>query len=540
MNPAARVEPTAGPRFNEDLGRWENLVQDVETGEWFEAFTTLEEEIMAGGATQKHIKLLRNELTDPRQAAVILILSLGAERAKQVQHEFVCMKRGPTLDDHVAGMADQPKLLEYQRDHFVVKDFGGKVRVCWYSSAGEFRTRSLGSFKEAESNQTVTIDIETANGTAKKRVKAADLWLSSPTRREFNEARFMPGERPAPGLGVFNLWEGWPHHMAANPTDRIIEHIQWNLCGGDDTVFQWVMGWLADAVQNVHRTPTTALVLAGPQGSGKNVFCRLLFQLFAPHTVMITNPQQLVGNFNSHLMDKLFVFANEAFFAGNKQHANALKSLVTDDEMMVEPKGVDAFKVKKHFRLIMASNEDRVVDLDIDDRRYCVLTADAEDHNNDREYFGRLVDAWENGGEREGFLHLLHHWPLSQWDEGAIPETSARQQQREMSLPPGAKIVLDILSEGGSPQITHYCENTNRVAIRPGEEWSRTVGKYLRDAGAERYQISGTGRVWVFPPLNEARAAFAKALNLKPDWGSRTDNQWWCWPDGACPKVFEI
>lgn len=538
MNPAARVTPSQGPRWNEDLQRWDNLVWDDELQSWQRQRSDIEEELAAGGLRDRHIDALFNPLTDPRLGAVLLIQALGSERAKQVQHQFPCMRQDLTLENYVGDMADQPKLLEYQRDYFVVKDFGGKVRVCWFNSAGEFRTRSVGSFKEAESNQKIVIG-EDKNGNP-LRAKAADVWLASPRRREFNEARFMPGERPAPGLGIFNLWEGWPHHMAANRADRMLEHVRYNLCGGDEAVYSWVMGWLADAVQNVHRTPTTALVLAGPQGSGKNVFCRLLFQLFAPHTVMITNPQQLVGNFNSHLMDKLFVFANEAFFAGNKQHANALKSLVTDDEMMVEPKGVDAFKVKKHFRLIMASNEDRVVDLDVDDRRYCVLTADAEENNNNREYFGGLVDAWENRGEREGFLFMLHLWDLREWDEGAIPETAARQQQRELSLPPGARTVFDILRDGRSGQITHYCEHTNRVAVATHEEWSRTTGKYLREAGAVPHQISGTGRVWVFPPLHEARAAFAKALNLRPDWVARTDNQWWDWPDGACPKDFPI
>lgn len=160
------------------------------------------------------------------------------------------------------------------------------------------------------------------------------------------------------------------------------EHLLLAVCGGDERVFDWVVGWLAHAVQKVHETPTTAIVLSGPQGSGKNVLVKLLFELFAPHTLMCTQSAQLVGNFNSYLMDKLFVFANEAFFAGNKKEANVLKSLVTDETMIVEPKGVDAFQVKKHFRLIIASNEERVVDLELDDRRYCVLRADAGDANN--------------------------------------------------------------------------------------------------------------------------------------------------------------
>jgi len=454
---------------------------------------------------------------NPTGAATALLAHLGTDqwkRAEAVLAEYRDLDPNQSLR-RVLPMIGQPKLVEYQSKYFVVKDFGGKVRVCWFSHDGEFRTRSTQSFKEAEENVSLDITVETADCSKTKRVPAAKHWLQHPSRAEFDEAKFAPG-RLLPS-NIFNLWHGWPVGWSNGRPRRMLDHMLNVMCDGDPDVLDWVLGWLAHAVQRPEETITTALVLAGPQGSGKNVFVKLLFELFAPHTLMCTQSSQLVGNFNAHLMDKMFVFANEAFFAGNKKEANVLKSLVTDETMMVEPKGVDAFQVRKHFRLILASNEARVVDLEIDDRRYCVLNVDAEEWNNSRRYFGEFIEAWRERGEREMFMKLLKDFPLDDWREDAIPETLARQEQRELSLPPAAREVHDLLAEGQLSAVA-IDPSKSAVAIRPKEGWTKTHGHFLREAGAERGMVSPHGRVWWLPVLSEARKAFAASLGVRPDW----------------------
>lgn len=507
VNPVSLVLPMAGPNWNEDIGAWE-----------YEAPSPIEIQLKEAGFSDAELGVLMDEATDPRLAAVMLVQVLGAERAKTLQRSVPATMGDLIFENVVSEIIDHPKLMDYQRRFFVVKDFGSNVRVCWFDSKGEFRTRSTRSFAEAEVNQQIDLTVDTGKGTKIVRAQAAQVWLKSRNRREFDEARFMPGQKPRPGAPtIYNLWRGWPMAMSNGRPRVMLDHIKQFMCGDDQETFDWVIGWLAHAVQRIHETPTTALVLAGPQGSGKNVFVKLLFELFSPHTLMCTQPQQLVGNFNSHLMDKLFVFANEAFFAGNKKDANTLKSLVTDETMIVEPKGVDAFQVKKYFRLIMASNEARVVDLELDDRRYCVLRADAHIFNNDREYFGDLIAAWRERGEREMFLKFLMDQDLSQWDEGAIPETEARQQQRELSLKAPAKVVHELLADGEVEAVARD-PDTGAVAIRPREGWTKSEGHYLRLAGAESGQIAGVGRVWWLPELYDARRRFASKLEIREDW----------------------
>lgn len=118
---------------------------------------------------------------------------------------------------------------------------------------------------------------------------------------------------------------------------------------------------MADAIQNPGRRPGVALVIRGKQGVGKGIFVNEFKRLFGPHGIQVTQASHLVGNFNAHLRDKLLVFADEAFWAGDKRSEGRLKALVTEETNPIEMKGVDTYDAANFVRLIMASNNNWVV-----------------------------------------------------------------------------------------------------------------------------------------------------------------------------------
>lgn len=75
----------------------------------------------------------------------------------------------------------------------------------------------------------------------------------------------------------------------------------------------------------------------------------------------IQHPRHLTGNFNAHLRDCLAMFVDEAFFIGDKAGNSVLKSLITEDQMTLEKKGLDVFSVRNRLKIIMATNEDHAV-----------------------------------------------------------------------------------------------------------------------------------------------------------------------------------
>lgn len=419
----------------------------------------------------------------------------------------------------------EPELMALQLRYWVLKHGPkGKPVVCDLSFDGRLQTKSFQSFREAECDRLVTV----AAGNVVKQVAATDIWLKDKGKHQYEVARFMPG-RVAP-KGVYNLWQGWPYGYQNGVPRMIREHIYRYLCGGEADVYNWVLGWLADMVQNIDKKGATALVMTGPQGSGKNVFFDLMSQLIGEaYCLHLTQSSHLVGNFSAQLEDKLLVFANEAFFAKNKKEANALKSLVTDKKTTRERKGVDAEAGDNWFRLIIASNEEHVVDLELSDRRYCVLRADAQEHNNDPEYFAELIEAWENRGEREMFLKLLLDTPLDGWDPSNIPETDARMEQRRLSLPDAARDVEAWLAEGEATVLDQRADEM--VLVRAVEGWTKSQGKYMRDAVcAERgpkTRVEGDRcATWWVPELREARKNFAVKMQVRPSWLDCSDACW--------------
>jgi hypothetical protein len=68
----------------------------------------------------------------------------------------------------------------------------------------------------------------------------------------------------------------------------------------------------------------------------------------------------------------------EAFWAGDKAAAGALKNLITEDEIMFERKGVDA--ISAFTRLIFTSNEDWAAPVGVDERRFLVVEVESGDN----------------------------------------------------------------------------------------------------------------------------------------------------------------
>jgi hypothetical protein len=187
-------------------------------------------------------------------------------------------------------------------------------------------------------------------------------------------------------------------------------------------------------------------VLRGEEGVGKGFLANVIGRLCPHHYVVISQSAHLTGRFNPHHQQCLLMFVEEGFWAGDKQGEGALKHLVTDPELLIEPKHVNPFMVRNLSRLIIASNEHWVVPAGTRARRWFVLDV-ANTRANDRKYFGAIVDEMENGG-LQALMHLLMNFDLSTVDIFAVPKTAALLAQKEESLPPHEKWWLHCLYAG--------------------------------------------------------------------------------------------
>lgn len=150
--------------------------------------------------------------------------------------------------------------------------------------------------------------------------------------------------------------------------------------------------------------------------------------------MQVSNSSHLIGNFNSHLRDLVVLFADEAFYAGDKRHESILKTLITEDTMPVEAKGVDVETAPNYIHLIMASNDMHVVPAGADERRYFVLDV-TRGNQRDTTYFSAIMEQMDNGG-REALLHYLRTYDLGDYEVRDVPPTEALREQKLLSLTP--------------------------------------------------------------------------------------------------------
>jgi hypothetical protein len=129
----------------------------------------------------------------------------------------------------------------------------------------------------------------------------------------------------------------------------------------------------------------------------------------------------------------VFLFPDEAFFAGDRANVGALNALITEPTLTIEGKGVNiGDPAPNRLHIMMASNETWVVPASAEARRYFILDVlDAVVGN--KTYFIELNEQMENGGY-EAMLYDLINYNLTNFDHRHPPKTAALDEQKKLSL----------------------------------------------------------------------------------------------------------
>jgi len=282
-----------------------------------------------------------------------------------------------------------------------------------------------------------------ADGKGFKEVGLGTWWINHPDRRQYDGIVYAP--RGAKN-GRLNLWTGYGCKPQAGNCELYLAHLHNNVCNSNKEHADYLLDWMADAVQHPDRAGEVAVVLRGAEGVGKGILAKQFGRLFGAHFRHVAQAKHLVGHFNAHLQQCSVLFADEAFFAGDRAHEGILKALITEETLLVEPKGIDTFVVRNSLHLILSSNNEWVIPAGADARRFFVLDV-AGTHMRDFAYFAAIAKEMDNGG-REALLDLLMKRDLSQFNIRAVPLTSALASQKAYSRR-GIDRLVEILAHDG-------------------------------------------------------------------------------------------
>lgn len=382
----------------------------------------------------------------------------------------------------------------------------------------------------------------------------AKVWMGWNERRTYEGVVFDPSGRETPGM--YNLFRGFPIKPEKGDWSLFRQHILDGICRGNKEHFEYVLAWMARAVQDPGGDkPGVALVLKGGKGIGKGVFANYFGSIFGEAFLPISDQEGFTGKFNMHLSKSLVVFLDEAVWGGDKRAEGRLKQLITEPTVMFEPKGIDSMSLSNYINVIIASNENWVVPATGDERRFLVLNP-SEEYKQDTVYFGKIKKEQLNGGAAAMMYDLLRH-DYSHVNLRKAPVTEGLAEQVQCSLPStlefwhtalsreyllsndltggpvktaliGEYFVPDDLWPGMAYKYEVYTEYLNYCKTRneryPDSDvafWKQTWNIWNRGKGGvgKRVQVKDPGGKRVdavrIPDLKESKASFAFVTKIR-------------------------
>jgi hypothetical protein len=394
----------------------------------------------------------------------------------------------------------------------------------------EFVLDSKASLLTLYANQTVY----ELQGKASKPPTKAQIWLTSPKRREFFKIDFNPQKEGHYGK-TYNIWKGFPVKAKKGDCSLFWEHVRNIICSGEEAHYIYVRKWLARLIQFPWLIDTS-LVLRGKQGTGKGIFVSAIGKLFGPYYAPLASIEKIIGRFNAHLKNALLIYADEAIWDGRKGQEGLLKSLITEKTIFIEAKGRDGYWINNYKHLIVSSNETQAVHLDPDDRRFFVLDV-SDARKEDLRYFNKIQKQLESGGY-EALMYDLQNEDLRDFDPRVMPDNFSGFDMKLDGAPSIDRFIYTSLKESCwdhanfSPseslqdlRIDHFYDNYKNWCdyehqkIMPKEQ----VGKRLRiiipeveAKKAPRAEDPKRRVKYFFPSLEDCRSSFEKTYKQSP------------------------
>lgn len=270
---------------------------------------------------------------------------------------------------------EERTMREMNDKHAVISNLGGKCVIMeWVPSAisegqKELSYQSFQAFRERYANKYIVVP----NGRGRCETEPfAPIWLAHPHRRQYEGLDLVPDGPPVLPNGYLNLWKGWGVEPRKGSWRLLERHIVEVLANGNQKFEDFIKRSAAWKFQNPGLRPEVLLALLGGKGTGKGVWGYALTLIFGSHGLQIFTTDHLIGKHNQHLQNKLFLFLDEALWAGDKQADRVLKGLVTEKSMFIEPKNVNGLQWPNRLGFYISGNDKWIVPASHDERRYAV------------------------------------------------------------------------------------------------------------------------------------------------------------------------
>jgi hypothetical protein len=381
---------------------------------------------------------------------------------------------GPEQSDDQDNDATEQEMLAELNEIYATVSVAGKFRVMTFGPDKEYPKQIAVTFatKSDFLNQVVhpkikVVEKNDAGATRPIRKPRGKYWIEHPHRRQFDDIDFLPGgpaiietrdpRKSSRIIRRHNMWSGFSVEPKEGDCSLYLAHLFDHVCRENQHAYDYLLSWMASGVQEPGNPGRACISLRGEPGAGKGITAREYGKLFGRHFAPLNQREHVIGKFNAHTAEAVLIFADEALFVGDARDADILKYLVSEEDKLLERKGIDAIRIRNYARLIVASNHDHVLRIEVHDRRYCALHVVLPDDmvgpdgaDTRREYFGAIIEQMNTDG-RAALLHYLLKMDISKFNPERIPQTEELDKQKLLSAPPGDQAVIALAQNAWLP-----------------------------------------------------------------------------------------
>lgn len=215
------------------------------------------------------------------------------------------------------------------------------------------------------------------------------------------------------------------------------------------------LNWLAWCLQNEDDKPAWApFFYSRSKGTGKSTTCRILSVLFgARNTAVQNNVSKLTQQFNATVLTSKLVVCEETQITPGSPQSNAIKTFITDPDVLVERKGFEAERSRQYCCFVFTSNFAPTW-LEEGERRYYVMEVD----HDGRSGGPRAADFAELVGRVHRFLD----------DPASVARLHNALMQRDLPKAFNAKSLN--IAEFSTPIMQRLQQNSRQTVLDQLEE----------------------------------------------------------------------
>lgn len=244
--------------------------------------------------------------------------------------------------------AEQKEVIRYLQQMFGLLNMDGRLSLVDLSSIYRRTSQGVAAKLSLSNLQDGSLLIRRAIAAKFQDInlnEVATKFALSPQTPCYTGIEFNPAGNSD---GYLNLWVGPTIQPLAGSWKRISDFLLEVICDGDDACYQYLIRYIAHALQRPEEKPGVMIAMLSGQGTGKGTFARILRKMWSATFLQIHNINDVTGNFNASLERAFIVFMDEALFSGDRRASDALKSLVTEPVIQINEKHQPARQISSY------------------------------------------------------------------------------------------------------------------------------------------------------------------------------------------------